>query len=86
MDLEYLVGRKLQIHLLNSYYHVYDNFLHRQGTLDRLGKYLQTYQQKKCEDAIKNLFGAMAPTYLQLPLWQWIAGNVYLLVLSKTKK
>ena len=25
---------------------------------------------------------AFAQTYLQLPLWQWGAGNVYLLVLS----
>ena len=27
-----------------------------------------------------------APTYLQLPLRQWGAGNVYLLVLSKAKR
>jgi len=27
-----------------------------------------------------------APSDLQLPLWQWSAGNVYLLVLSKAKR
>ena len=26
-----------------------------------------------------------AQTYLQLPLWQWGAGNVYLLLLSSWK-
>ena len=30
--------------------------------------------------------GAMARTYLQLPLWHWGAGNVYLLVLSSSNK
>ena len=28
----------------------------------------------------------LAPTYLQLPLRQWGAGNVYLVVLSKAKR
>ena len=28
---------------------------------------------------------SVVPTYLQLPLRQWDAGNVYLLVLSKGK-
>ena len=30
--------------------------------------------------------GPKAPSDLQLPLWQWGAGNVYLLVLSKAKR
>ena len=29
--------------------------------------------------------GLLARMYLQLPLWQWDAGNVYLLVLSSLK-
>ena len=31
------------------------------------------------------MFYYYARTYLQLPLWQWGAGNVYLLVLSSWK-
>ena len=31
------------------------------------------------------LFTVKARTYLQIPLWQWGAGNVYLLVLSSWK-
>ena len=34
---------------------------------------------------IKDIQAVVARTYLQLPLWQWGAGNVYLLVLSSWK-
>ena len=32
-----------------------------------------------------NFYINLAQTYLQLPLWQWGIGNVYLLVLSSWK-
>ena len=41
----------------------------------------------KVSDVYKVTLGIdyFAWTYLQLPLWQWGAGNVYLLVLSSWK-
>ena len=41
---------------------------------------------KSCEVAYPYIQGYKAPSYLQLPLRQWGAGNVYLLVLSKAKR
>ena len=39
-----------------------------------------------CSAAIKDsIFHNFAQTYLQLPLWQWVGGNFYLLVLSSWK-
>ena len=40
------------------------------------------YELFDCFDSIHGLRTPNAWTYLQLPLRQWVAGNVYLLVLS----
>ena len=47
---------------------------------------LQLEIGKQEEISTKIFFGCtIARTYLQLPLWQWGAGNVYLLVLFSWK-
>ena len=54
------------------------------GNFDILDKF-EPDSLKSVDHLVTFLYGSMARAYLQLPLRQWGAGNVYLLLLSSWK-
>ena len=71
---------KIEMQLLLLYLLWYSEMLSQMISFNHFSCHLRCFSQLQIE-----LEGNIARMYLQLPLQQWGAGNVYLLVLSSWK-